>query len=100
MVFLILSTTKKEIKDSTLTGWGRRTVSILVFSGFLVKALFKVVQILGINYKSAEWYIAVPIAIPISIFVILICGNKWVYEVYYVITKKIAIMVSYGEKND
>ena len=96
MIVLVLSLTKKGKQESCFSVWGRRTISILVFSGFFVKGLFMAIQLIGANYKSLQWYIVVPIAVPISIFVTLICGNKLVYSLYMAIMKRFGMALVRG----
>lgn len=81
MVFSILSICRRENLNLALIG--RRTAAILVFSGFVVKILSR------IGFRTFPWLksidaaaIIIVIGIPISIVVMLICGNRLASKLY------------------
>ena len=81
MVFGILSLTRETSAPSTISNWGKRTLNILVFSGFAVKTLFFAFKYVGINYKAFTLSIQLILAIPITIIMLILCGNKWICSI-------------------
>ena len=95
MVFLVLSLTSGSHTYNIFSEWGKRTVSILVFSGFAVKFIFKFITRIEINIASLQWYFALLVAIPISAAVILACGNKITLQIYNKLINKAAHLFVY-----
>lgn len=96
MLFLIISLTRRNTRLSLTAAWGKRTLTILMLSGFFVKILFFVFVKTGFDYKGLSIKYQVLLTIVISFFTLYICGNKWIYDLY----NKIFNYINYAKRND
>lgn len=68
--------------NAKLSSIGKRTAAILVYSGFVVKIGSKIGFHFFPQLVSIKGEIALIISIPLSILVMMICGNKWSNKLY------------------
>lgn len=78
MVFSIISLTREATAPSIISNWGKRTLTILVFSGFAVKILFYVFKWFGIAYQAFPLSTQIIMSVPITVVTLVLCGNKWI----------------------
>ena len=82
MTFSIISFTRETSEQSLFSNWGKRTLTILIFSGFAVKELFFLFSKIGIGYKDFTWTTQVILALPITVIMLVLCVNKVICGLY------------------
>lgn len=80
MVFSIISLCRYH--NTKLSHVGNRTAAILVYSGFVVKIGSRIGRSLLPWLENINGEIAFIVSIPLSVIVMMICGNKRSNKVY------------------
>ena len=79
-IFGIISLSRCSCR--VLSKYGKRTASILVYSGFVVNIVSKIVYRIVPNISMASEWLVMLISPIVAFIVIIICGNHWVYSIY------------------
>ena len=69
-------------KEYFFTKFGTRTISIYIFSSFLIKAIFSIIKRFALIQSINCVYMEIVISLLLTVLIIVLTGNKWVYKLY------------------